>query len=55
MIIILDDEGKKALTTVADLALKAGGIQVLSLINTINSAVTDYKEPEDGEGTPASV
>ena len=50
MKIIVDEEGKKALTTLVDTALKAHGLQALQLANMVNGACEDYKEVKtDGE------
>lgn len=42
MIIMVDEEAKKALTALVDMSMKYGGIQVLSLINQVNAACQDY-------------
>jgi len=48
MKIKVDEEARQALTTVCDLALKAAGVQALSLINAINQSTTSL-EDDDSE------
>jgi hypothetical protein len=49
MVIIVDDEGKKALHQLVDIALKAGGISNLNGTIDILKSVQEYKEPEKVE------
>ncbi|MCP4255533.1 MAG: hypothetical protein GY775_19430 [Candidatus Scalindua sp.] len=50
MVIKVDKEGSKALTQIVDLALKAGGLQALQLVNTITAGVQELTEiPEIDE------
>jgi hypothetical protein len=44
MKIIVDEEGKKAITELCHIALRAGGINNLNEINQILTSVKEYKE-----------
>jgi hypothetical protein len=47
MIIKVDEEGKRAITQLADFALRGAGLQVIGLVNAVSQAVGDKViEPE---------
>lgn len=43
---IVDEEAKKTLVGLCDLALKSGGTQNLAIVNSIQANTEDYKETE---------
>ena len=46
MKIIVDTEGKQAISGLIDVALKAAGLQNLNAVNAVLNSLEDYVEPK---------